>query len=987
MSRILLLVLSLFCTMVSQAADRGTHLSRNLRQENIPVEQATLLFSTWMKTNSDMSFVLVKDETDDLGFRHQIYSQLLNGVPIDATRLMVHSKDGRITYVNGFVMEADAARPKKMPASCKTPPSTGELVLVEADDGFRYAVKSFDKSTHEYVYTDVETGLVVKRLPTIYYAAEPKGQKNINSQSFYYGMQQIDVTQLDDGRLILADSIRRIYTYDAAYADTIPGKYDISDSADIKSYFDNELSVVQTRRTGFSMQEITSANISLSEKAKKEMKGRKLKLVVIDGDITIVTEKTFSVDDFPYVFIPMEHKSKNGNAYPLRQNDTDTTYIALVSADDDLKNFWTTAIDIMPICPTKDGGDAEVTASGLKGCLSATATMKGVGHYGVDVHWGMQRVYDFYKTKLNYNSYDNAGSPIISIINPISYGAKNKLLNITEPNAFASNKGQPYMAFGRGAPSDGTDELVDISILCHEFTHIITNKTAQLGSNGEPGALNEAFSDIFGTAANYYVANNFLSSRKGDIEYIYSIGSDSGKNSDYGVMRFYCDPWRCDSPKAIQGKYWVNPLVDEKDNGGIHYNNNVLNFWFYLLAEGYDPAGKYGLDTSVVDEQWAKSVSWKGIGIEKATEIAFRMLTRYMFPNANYRDAFSQSLVAVQDLGYDENSTEYQTVQKCWMAVTPSGYMKVDLTKVIDLKIAPLTTNKTYAENSRELIPYVGTELKVGDVDLNITVTMKNAAYWRDIYQSNLYKIELKCFLDFAFLDEYQEFDLSDFLMAFLKKCYNDKTVSDGYQETYNQKVAIRAGGPLSLTLDCPQLPLLVKQEYEVLEDARTYSDEDASNLSIGDKDIAFIFTTSSGYPLKVQPSKSGETVTFSLYLIGEDKSETKLKTETWDYTEEELLDNDFMKNSQNRRYEEYFSYKNDELLKSGIYKLKVSFSWEALKDAEFIFEVKNKDTSIGELIANPPVAKGRTYDLQGREVDTLHKGMYIRAGKKVIVR
>ena len=191
----------------------------------------------------------------------------------------------------------------------------------------------------------------------------------------------------------------------------------------------------------------------------------------------------------------------------------------------------------------------------------------------------------------------------------------------------------------------------------------------------------------------------------------------------------------------------------------------------------------------------------------------------------------------------------------------------------------------------------------------------------------------------------------------------------------------------MSITLDCPQLPLLVKQEYELLEDARTYTTEEASTLTIGDKEVAFIFTTSSGYPLQVQPSKSGETVTFSLYLIGEDKSETKLKTETWDYTEEELLDNDFMKNSQNRRYEEYFSYKNDELLKSGIYKLKVSFSWEALKDAEFTFEVKNKDTSIGELIANPPVAKGRTYDLQGREVDTLHKGMYIRAGKKVIVR
>jgi hypothetical protein len=223
--------------------------------------------------------------------------------------------------------------------------------------------------------------------------------------------------------------------------------------------------------------------------------------------------------------------------------------------------------------------------------------------------------------------------------------------------------------------------------------------------------------------------------------------------------------------------------------------------------------------------------------------------------------------------------------------------------------------------------------------------------------------------------------------VAFLKKCYDDKTISDGYHETCNQKVTFGTGGPMSITLDCPQLPLLVKQEYELLEDARTYTTEEASNLTIGDKAVAFIFTTSSGYPLQVQPSKNGERLTFSLFAIGEDKSETILKTETWNYTEEELLDNDFMKNSQNRRYEEYFSYKNDELLKPGIYKLKVSFSWEALKDAEFTFEVKNKDTSIGELIANPPVAKGRTYDLQGREVDTLHKGMYIRAGKKVIVR
>ena len=47
------------------------------------MEQATQMFSKWMKTNSDMTFVLVNDETDDLGFRHQTYEQLMNGIRLD----------------------------------------------------------------------------------------------------------------------------------------------------------------------------------------------------------------------------------------------------------------------------------------------------------------------------------------------------------------------------------------------------------------------------------------------------------------------------------------------------------------------------------------------------------------------------------------------------------------------------------------------------------------------------------------------------------------------------------------------------------------------------------------------------------------------------------------------------------------------------------------------------------------------------------------
>ncbi len=47
--------------------------------------------------------------------------------------------------MNGYVMEADAAPRKMMKARSKNGPK-GDVVLVEADGEFRYAVKSFDET-------------------------------------------------------------------------------------------------------------------------------------------------------------------------------------------------------------------------------------------------------------------------------------------------------------------------------------------------------------------------------------------------------------------------------------------------------------------------------------------------------------------------------------------------------------------------------------------------------------------------------------------------------------------------------------------------------------------------------------------------------------------------------------------------------------------------------------------------------------------------
>jgi len=78
-------------------------------------------------------------------------------------------------------------------------------------------------------------------------------------------------------------------------------------------------------------------------------------------------------------------------------------------------------------------------------------------------------------------------------------------------------------------------------------------------------------------------------------------------------------------PDTYKGDFWYTGF---SDNGGIHYNSGVQNFWFYLLCEG-------GSGTNDKDYEF----SINAIGMEKAAAVAYRNLTAYLVPNAQYTDA------------------------------------------------------------------------------------------------------------------------------------------------------------------------------------------------------------------------------------------------------------------------------------------------------------------------------------------------------------
>lgn len=239
-----------------------------------------------------------------------------------------------------------------------------------------------------------------------------------------------------------------------------------------------------------------------------------------------------------------------------------------------------------------------------------------------DAHWGMQMFYDYYAERHNRLSYDNQNSPMISYIH-----VSNGWSNATWSGRWAN--------FGDG----NRNPLTSIDVVAHEFTHGVTRHSANLIYQGESGALNESFSDIFGLMVKHYAIPDQFSWRMGAANYILR---DMSKPKVFG------------DPNTYKGENWH---FESSDNGGVHTNSGVQNFWFYLLSEGGSGVNDLGHDYAV-----------DSLGKGTAAQIAYRNLTTYLTPNATYEDARMGAIWASEDL-YGACSHEVRTTIAAWYAV------------------------------------------------------------------------------------------------------------------------------------------------------------------------------------------------------------------------------------------------------------------------------------------------------------------------------
>ncbi|MBE8472727.1 M4 family metallopeptidase [Streptomyces sp. 3R004] len=254
-----------------------------------------------------------------------------------------------------------------------------------------------------------------------------------------------------------------------------------------------------------------------------------------------------------------------------------------------------------------------------------------------DAHYGAALTWDYYK---NIHGRSGIRGDGVAAYSRVHYG--NSYVNaFWDDSCFC-------MTYGDG--SGNTNPLVSIDVAGHEMTHGVTSNTAGLNYSGESGGLNEATSDIFGTAVEFYAAN---SNDVGD----YLIGEEININGDGTPLRYMDKP----SKDGASKDSWYSGIgsVD------VHYSSGPANHFFYLLSEG---SGAKVINGVSYNSPTSDGLPVTGIGRDKAEKIWFRALTTKFTTTTNYAAARTGTLAAAGEL-YGTTSTEYKAVQDAWAAV------------------------------------------------------------------------------------------------------------------------------------------------------------------------------------------------------------------------------------------------------------------------------------------------------------------------------
>ena len=239
---------------------------------------------------------------------------------------------------------------------------------------------------------------------------------------------------------------------------------------------------------------------------------------------------------------------------------------------------------------------------------------------------------DFWTTVLSRSSFDDQGAQVVITVH----------YQQDYDNAFWDGQ---QLVFGDGDRKVFGRFTESVDVLAHEFGHAVTQFTAGLDYQGQPGALNESMSDVFGIL----VKQHLLGQTAAEADWL--IGEGIFLPSVHGVAlrsmkapgTAYDDPRLGKDPQVGSMAAYVDTT---DDSGGVHINSGIPNRAFHLTA------------TALGGNAW-----------DRAGPIWYAALTGGQVTSSTDFAGFAAATVAAAEAAYGVGSDPADAVTQAWTQV------------------------------------------------------------------------------------------------------------------------------------------------------------------------------------------------------------------------------------------------------------------------------------------------------------------------------
>jgi Zn-dependent metalloprotease len=244
---------------------------------------------------------------------------------------------------------------------------------------------------------------------------------------------------------------------------------------------------------------------------------------------------------------------------------------------------------------------------------------------------GAGATYDLYHDVYGRNSIDDRGMPLVSSVH----------YRVGYDNAFWDGS---QMVYGDGDGKIFQRFTKAVDVIGHELTHGVTQYEAGLEYADQAGALNESFSDVFGSL----VKQRSLGQTAKQADWLIGAGlftaAVNGKalRSMAAPGTAYDDPLIGKDPQPADMTHYVQTA---DDNGGVHINSGIPNRAFYLTA------------MAIGGNAW-----------EKAGKVWYVTLRDRLRPKSDFKGAATLTVAVAKEL-FGARSTVARAVSDGWAKV------------------------------------------------------------------------------------------------------------------------------------------------------------------------------------------------------------------------------------------------------------------------------------------------------------------------------